>query len=148
MKNKILSLLLMGILVVGLTGCGTGKSEESQGTTQEETQKETQEKQEETETNTIIGSWSGESSNNQFCTLTFEKGEKYNSECTGVFNKVYEFSGTYKISGNIVTITSDETGKVTKYEYEIKEAEGLLKKRLSLIGIDTSVSYEEFDYED
>ncbi len=148
MKNKILSLLLMGILVVGLTGCGTGKSEESQGTTQEETQKETQEKQEETENNTIIGSWSGESSNNQFCTLTFEKDEKYKSECTGVFNKVYEFSGTYKISGNIVTITSDETGKVTKYEYEIKEAEGLLKKRLSLIGIDTSVSYEEFDYED
>ena len=145
MKKKLLSVLLMGILVVGLTGCGTSKSEESQGTTQEETQKETQK---EKETNTIIGSWSGESSNNQFCTLTFEKGEKYNSECTGVFNKVYEFSGTYKISGNIVTITSDETGKVTKYEYEIKEAEGLLKKRLSLIGIDTSVSYEEFDYED
>ena len=135
----------MGILVVGLTGCGTSKSEESQGTTQEETQKETQK---EKETNTIIGSWSGESSNNQFCTLTFEKGEKYNSECTGVFNKVYEFSGTYKISGNVVTITSDETGKVTKYEYEIKEPEGLLKKRLSLIGIDTTVSYEEFDYED
>ena len=145
MKKKLLSVLLMGILVVGLTGCGTSKSEESQGTTQEETQKETQK---EKETNTIIGSWSGESSNNQFCTLTFEKGEKYNSECTGVFNKVYEFSGTYKISGNVVTITSDETGKVTKYEYEIKEAEGLLKKRLSLIGIDTSVSYEEFDYED
>ena len=145
MKKKLLSVLLMGILVVGLTGCGTSKSEESQGTTQEETQKETQK---EKETNTIIGSWSGESSNNQFCTLTFEKGEKYNSECTGVFNKVYEFSGTYKISGNVVTITSDETGKVTKYEYEIKEPEGLLKKRLSLIGIDTSVSYEEFDYED
>ena len=141
MKNKILSLLLMVILVIGLTGCGTSKSEESQGTTQEETQKEK-------ETNTIIGSWSGESSNNQFCTLTFEKGEKYNSVCTGVFNKVYEFSGTYKISGNVVTITSDETGKVTKYEYEIKEPEGLLKKRLSLIGIDTTVSYEEFDYED
>ena len=141
MKKKLLSVLLMGILVVGLTGCGTSKSEESQGTTQEETQKEK-------ETNTIIGSWSGESSNNQFCTLTFEKGEKYNSECTGVFNKVYEFSGTYKISGNVVTITSDETGKVTKYEYEIKEPEGLLKKRLSLIGIDTTVSYEEFDYED
>ena len=145
MKKKLLSVLLMGILVVGLTGCGTSKSEESQGTTQEETQKETQK---EKETNTIIGSWSGESSNNQFCTLTFEKGEKYNSECTGVFNKVYEFSGTYKISGNVVTITSDETGKVTKYEYEIKEPEGLLKKRLSLIGIDTTVSYEEFDYED
>ena len=141
MKKKLLSVLLMGILVVGLTGCGTSKSEESQGTTQEETQKEK-------ETNTIIGSWSGESSNNQFCTLTFEKDEKYKSECTGVFNKVYEFSGTYKISGNVVTITSDETGKVTKYEYEIKEPEGLLKKRLSLIGIDTTVSYEEFDYED
>ena len=131
MKGKVLSLFIGVILILGLTGCGANDTGMGNATSN----------------NDLLGSWSGESTNNQMCTLTFTE-EKFTSECTGVFNKTYDFSGTYKVDGNTVTITSDDTGKETKYEYEIKEPEGLLKKRLSLNAIDNSVSYIEFDFEE
>ena len=117
---------MISMLVLSLTGCGSKKENGD----------------------SFVGTWSGESTNEQMCTLTFTNDGKFKSECTGAFNKVYEVTGTYKVKDNVVTIISSETNKETQYEYEVKEAKGALKKRISLIAIDSSVSYEDFEFED
>lgn len=129
--KKLFLCLLCGMLVIGVTGCGNQENEELQ--------------------KVLLGTWSGESSKNQMCEWTF-KEENVTRECYGTFNKVYDFTGTYKvIDEDTVIIMSDESGNKNEYEYKIKEEEGLSPKQLTLIpveGATTSTKYENFWLED
>ncbi len=130
MKNKFLMILVCGVLLIGLTGCGNNNNNIMKNTDVEQITK-------------LLGTWSGEeTSTSHMCDITFKKDNKYTSTCVGVFNATYDFSGTYEITGdNTLTITSDETGKQIEYQYEFSEMLG--KKYLSLISTTSSTKYED-----
>lgn len=130
MKNKFLMILVCGVLLIGLTGCGNNNNNIMKNTDVEQITK-------------LLGTWSGEeTSTSHMCDITFKKDNKYTSTCVGAFNATYDFSGIYEITGdNTLIITSDETGKQVEYQYEFSEMLG--KKYLSLISTTNSTKYED-----
>jgi len=108
MKKIVICLVALLSLIL-VTGCGSKKSE-------------------------LVGTWDGETVDGLKTTLTFKKNGdvKYENEFG------FDSEGTYKIKGEIVTISLKSWNEAKKYKFEIKD------KKLSLTAQDEySPSYKD-----
>ncbi len=123
--KKILSILLMGILVVGLTGCGNSKETKSEDSySNDETTQET------SSTNHLesqfIGEWTGKSNTNGEVVWKFEKGgEATYSEYLDTLSepKWSNVSANYEVidEDTIHIQVHNAFDYVNEFNYEIKD---------------------------